>query len=335
MMEKELHICRESGIALILTLWVLTILMITATYFAYGQRWDTRVASYHRDSTFSYYLAKGMVSKTRVLLASDQNVPEDTQFEFINGVLEIPEEEHFGGSMKAVVIDLEGKMNINRAPFQMIRSLLVNIGCEYEEAEELADCIMDWRDVNNEQRANGAEDDYYMSLPEPYPCKNGSFDYVEELLLVKGMTSEILFGDSLLAVMRGEEMAGEPTYLGMKNYITVYGRGRINVNTADPVVLSAVPGLDDDTVRYIVNRREQESEPFDNVSVVIKLIQQSGEQSESARSFRSQLSVHTYYYAIEATGSYNDRVTGLQAVVYRYGRNSRILPRIVAWRELT
>jgi general secretion pathway protein K len=332
-MGAKEYIRRDPGIALILTLWVITILMVTATYFAYGQRWDTRVASYHKESTFSYYLAKGIVAKTRVLLASDQNVPDGQQLEFTDGVLEIPEEEFAGGSMRAVVRDLEGKLNINKAPYQMIRSLLINLGCEYEEAETIADCILDWRDVNSEPRANGAEDDYYLSLPEPYPCKDGSFDFTEELLLVKGMTNEIFYGDSLLAVMRGEEFSGSAVYLGLKNYITVYGRGRINVNSADPLVLEAIPGFDDEIVRSIVQKREQQDGGFENVSEVISLISQSGE--ESARSYRSQLSVHSYYYAIEGEGRLNDSVSRLQAIIYRYGRNSRILPRIVAWRELT
>ena len=43
-------------------------------------------------------------------------------------------------------------------------------------------------------RAQGAEDDYYMSLPEPYHCKNAHFDSVDELLLVKGVTPQLLYG---------------------------------------------------------------------------------------------------------------------------------------------
>ncbi len=34
-----------------------------------------------------------------------------------------------------------------------------------------------------------------MSLPNPYKAKNANFDTLEELLLVKGMTSEILYGN--------------------------------------------------------------------------------------------------------------------------------------------
>jgi general secretion pathway protein K len=46
---------------------------------------------------------------------------------------------------------------------------------------------------DNAHRLNGAEDDYYRSLPEPYECRDGDFESVEELLLVRGVTREIFF----------------------------------------------------------------------------------------------------------------------------------------------
>ena len=41
---------------------------------------------------------------------------------------------------------------------------------------------------------NGAESDYYGSLSPPYAPRNGPPVTIEELLLVRGVTPQLLFG---------------------------------------------------------------------------------------------------------------------------------------------
>jgi len=60
--------------------------------------------------------------------------------------------------------------------------------------EDVADAILDWLDEDDEQREFGAELDYYAGQEPPYAPKNGPLDSVEELLLVRGVTPELLFG---------------------------------------------------------------------------------------------------------------------------------------------
>ena len=55
-------------------------------------------------------------------------------------------------------------------------------GIEYQARSPEADAIIDWRDSDDLHRLHGAEDEYYMKLPEPYHAKNGPFDSVDELL---------------------------------------------------------------------------------------------------------------------------------------------------------
>lgn len=59
---------------------------------------------------------------------------------------------------------------------------------------DIADAIMDWIDEDDDTREFGAEFDYYQSLGSPYEPNNGSFNTVEELLLVRGVVPELLFG---------------------------------------------------------------------------------------------------------------------------------------------
>jgi DNA uptake protein ComE-like DNA-binding protein len=60
---------------------------------------------------------------------------------------------------------------------------------------QIADCILDWLDPDDVARTNGAERDFYAS--RGYAPKNGPFESVEELLLVNGVTPQLLFGSDL------------------------------------------------------------------------------------------------------------------------------------------
>lgn len=60
--------------------------------------------------------------------------------------------------------------------------------------EDVADAILDWLDADSEARELGAEVDYYSGLSRPYTPRNGALDTVEELLLVRGVTPQLLFG---------------------------------------------------------------------------------------------------------------------------------------------
>ncbi|MCO6458499.1 MAG: general secretion pathway protein GspK [Pirellulaceae bacterium] len=71
------------------------------------------------------------------------------------------------------------------------RTLLMNLP---GMTEDVADSIMDWMDEDDEPREFGAEVDYYSSLSPPYAPKNGPFESIEELLLVRGVWPELLFG---------------------------------------------------------------------------------------------------------------------------------------------
>lgn len=122
--------------------------------------------------------------------------------------------------------------------------------------EDVADSILDWLDEDDEQRDFGAEYDYYNSLPTPYGPKNGSIDSVEELLLVRGVTPELLFGADTnrngiidpieqTYITTGEQSTAS---LGWSAFLTVYSREgnktadgaqRVNVNAEDLEQLQA------------------------------------------------------------------------------------------------
>jgi general secretion pathway protein K len=96
---------------------------------------------------------------------------------------------------------------------------------------------MDWRDKDNERPGLNVvnnEDLSYKLANYPYTPKNDSFQTKEELLLIIGMTPEI--------------------YRKIEPYITLFGSGKIGINTASEVVLRAT-GLDASVVDKIMRFR--------------------------------------------------------------------------------
>jgi hypothetical protein len=77
-----------------------------------------------------------------------------------------------------------------RTPGAARRALLNLPGID----EPTADAILDWIDADSQPRPQGAEDDYYGGLEPPYAARNGAPLVPEELLLIKGVTYEQLFG---------------------------------------------------------------------------------------------------------------------------------------------
>jgi general secretion pathway protein K len=117
---------------------------------------------------------------------------------------------------------------VNETLVEAMRSLFITVlGAE----EDPTDAIIDWIDPDDQEYGgSGAEQSYYDSLDRPYKCKNAPFDSIEELLLVRGVTPELFFGD--------EENGIPPLY----KLITVHGnnRGRVNANTAPYETLLAL-----------------------------------------------------------------------------------------------
>ena len=97
-----------------------------------------------------------------------------------------------------------------------------------------SDCILDWLDSDDTPRETGIESDYYTSLG--YQAKNGPIDTIEELLLVKGVTPQSLFGsdanrngtidasEQSLPQLAESNDADQEMDRGWASYLTIYGK---------------------------------------------------------------------------------------------------------------
>src|SRR6202040_481163 len=106
--------------------------------------------------------------------------------------------------------------------------------------EDIANSILDWIDPSSTTpRTNGAKDEYYPTLMPPYHVKNGPIDTLEEMLLIKGVTPQLLYGNDVNrnGIIDPDEDPGDGTVdLGWQQYLTIYSR-QPNVDSTGAVRL--------------------------------------------------------------------------------------------------
>ncbi len=156
--------------------------------------------------------------------------------------------------LKYGVMDESAKLNINSLmqldqTGQVLHDALMKLP---NMTEDVADAIVDWVDMDDTSRAAGAESAYYSGLSPPYRAKNGPINSIDELLLVRGVTPQLLFGNdrNRNGKMDAGENDGNDFNRGWSEFLTIYGREvdtdlngnpRINLNDTnlDAATLSA------------------------------------------------------------------------------------------------
>src|SRR5512136_892769 len=259
--------CRDSkGVILIALLWILTALSVIALSFAREGFVEVSAARNARDLSDAYYIARAGINATIFQLLEKKYTPRVQQLE-----LDQPPDPidlgrvtgTFGdGVFEVEIQDESGKINLNFVSEEQLRAVVQVVGIQQPDSDIIVDSIMDWRDVDTARRPNGAEDDYYQSLPVPYKAKNNRIETVEELLLVRGVTPEYYYGH--------QERAPDGSVIykyGLSRCFTVYSTSnRINVNYAPLYVLMSVPGMPPEAARMIYERRQVK--PFKNIDQI-------------------------------------------------------------------
>lgn len=132
-------------------------------------------------------------------------------------------------------MDLGTRLNLNQMSEQQLRDFFSFVLGDFAKADQLSQTIADWRDLDDDKRPLGEERDGYIKKGLLVLPTNGPFRHVDELLMVEGMTPEI--------------------YQVVAPYLTTYGNGMVNLNTAPAPVLRAMPGMSDAVLNNILSQR--------------------------------------------------------------------------------
>ena len=244
----------QSGVALLLALVFIALMSALVFAFLFEMQVDASFAQ-NQGADFEALLAarSAVVQGIQILAEQYADVqdtgmpPADSEVDGSQWALGVPFEPLNDATMHASIDDEYGKINLNAlilydngAPEPnepLIQALRDFFAERSDSAYDPVDAILDWIDYEDGDAAepDGAESDYYLSLETPYPCKNGPMDSIEELLLIKGITPELYFGNA-------EEKSGSLPQEPLSEYLTVHGdwQGRVNVNTAREEVITAV-----------------------------------------------------------------------------------------------
>lgn len=144
------------------------------------------------------------------------------------------------------VVDEAGKLNVNAliaqdTAGQVLYDALMKLP---NMTAEVADAIVDWVDADDDARTSGAESGYYQGLGQPYRAKNGPLNSLDELLLVKGVTPQLLYGtDRNRNGVADDDGGGGQLTRGWADYLTAYGR-EINLDSGGTLRVNANEGED-------------------------------------------------------------------------------------------
>lgn len=209
---------RQRGIALVAVLWGVVLLAVIAGSFTVTARTDSRLVRNLVENAKAESLAEAGIHLALLRLLDAR----DTQSWRADGS---PQMVSFDGTRLTLAIQDEGgKIDLNRAPDALLKGLIRSVGVDEERSSALVDAIADWRDGDDFRRLNGAEEADYHAAGLAYGPKNSSFQIVEELEQVMGMTPGL--------------------YEKVAPSLTVHSRRPgVDPETAPREVLDALPGV--------------------------------------------------------------------------------------------
>ena len=264
------------GVALILVLLMISLIIAVTIQLNRSSRAEIYEAANLSDGIRLRTVARSGFQAGEAILLADKNRFDALTETWANTeMLSLKSEAFFtNASFKLAIEDESGKIAINQlvsgtAFNPQIRELLLrlltgpHIRLEQRKAEELLEAVKDWIDADSDVTGNGAEEAYYAGLAHPYAVKNAPLDCIEELLMIKGVTRELFYGTG-----------GSP---GLAQCLTVFGDGKINVNTAPLTVLLALaPEMTPELAGQIDEYRRNENNDLSDAAWVQRIPRSAG-----------------------------------------------------------
>ena len=318
----------ESGVALVLAIGVVALLTVVALEFQRFSVLQVAMAANFENSIKALCAARSGVQVALSLIEKDGK--ENTSDSFFDSWGDLEESV---GDVKSLFPDAEWELKVTPVNARLNINMLVDNTGKFvpaqkdlwmrilaggklligdAEPEDILNAIKDWIDPDDEPTGFGAEEDYYAGLPRPYHCKNAPLTTTGELLMIKGITSQLYYGDE--------------NHIGLKQIVAVYGSGKINLNVAPAALIRVLaPEIDDDMVEELIQYREDPSHRDDLSNPSWYKNVPGWATLELPKNI---ITVKSKYFKVKSVAKVRYSKKVASAVVYR----DESVPRIVFWK---
>jgi general secretion pathway protein K len=231
MLPNRSSASRQRGIALVVVLWIVTLLALQVSIFNLTVRDAASLAGNERAAARGEALASAGVE----LAAAGLTEREQTRRWRGNGGTRTVE--FAGAQLQITITDESSRFDINEADAAMLASLLRPQAATQATLAQWVDRILDWRDVDSDRRPQGAESLDYRRAGLPYGPRNGPFIDVSELGRVLGLPADVA--------------------VALARHVTVHGGdGKINPVLASRESLLLLPGADPVEIDRLLQSRQ-------------------------------------------------------------------------------
>ena len=283
---------RRQGSILVGVLWCMVLLSLVVIGVLHTARMDLSVVQNYGDRVQAHYLALAGVERAKALLYRDTVTRQQTSkshtgslYDDAKNFQNVPlgrgrfqvfrrARSSDGGGIVYGISDEESRLNVNTVSLEQLTNNSSLLGMK----PEIAAAIVAWRSPETQVTSGGAQTEYYMSLRPPYQARNGPFQTVRELLMVRGVTRELLLGndrnqngfldsDDDLEDQGPRRSAAEDTsdagwfplltVVATEKNVSAGGKDRVNPQTADQAALTGIAGITPAIARAIISYRGQ------------------------------------------------------------------------------
>jgi len=227
----------QKGMALVIVLWVLSLMTIMAGSFALSMRREASIVSGVKNNAQAIAIAESGIAIAEMMLL---NTDPAKRWRADGNIYQIDAED---SRVRIRILSESGKIDLNAADEKALEALMTHAPINENSKEDpvehtakLTGAILDWRDADDLVHINGAEKKEYQDAGLKYQPRNRPFQTVEELQMVMGMD--------------------EPTFKWIEPLVTVYsGQQQSALQTASKEVLQVMPGVDQGVVNDYVTAR--------------------------------------------------------------------------------
>ncbi len=275
----------KKGLVLVAVLWVVAVLMIIVATAGQTSRLDTKVCRLVRTEQLRCKWSCRAGIETAIGVLNEDFRESDS----LTDLWSDNEEDLSNIKLEqcwfdVMVVDEASKLNVNTATKEQLLGL-------WYMTEEIAEAIIDWRDKDDNPQTGGVEGGYYENMPFRYTIRNGPFRTIRELLLVRGVTPKLLYGEdtNFNGQLDYNERDGDKSPPpddeddeldeGWIAHLTCYsydtnkdasGNNRININQANERQLERSLNINRSHAKWIVeNRNRQNNRRYGSIADLI------------------------------------------------------------------